>query len=624
MWTDDAIQLGATVSKESLLDYFERELKYLRRRGTDFAKRYPSIAGKLELQSTGSADPHVERLIEAFAFLTARIHRRLDDDFPEITDALLSVIQPQFLAPIPSLAIAQFDIDPSQGKATEALRISSGSVLRSPPVRGEPCLFRSCYDVDIWPIKVLHAELVSVQPDDAPPPSARSLLRIRIGTLDQSPLAELGLDKLRFYLHGSEQTPYFLYDFLTQNASEIHVAYSVDGGGLRTHRLPNEVIQPVGFGPSEGLLNHSPLTPLAYRLLLEYFAFPQKYLFVDIGQLSQYVRLCMGSDLEIRIFSQHLPTTSARDIDSSTLQLGCTPVSNYFVRHAEPIRVTHRKTEYRVVPNKFAPDAVEVCDILSVQGMPTSDHEQVTYRPFYSLSHSSSETERGFDSYYYPSRQESHRAKQDGTPTEVYLTFVNMNGDPSVIQDDILRVTSLCCNHNMPSQLPFGESRSDFQLDGPLAANVRCLTKPTPSLRIPGRRGLYWRLISQISLNQVTLTSPEYALTTIQELLRLFDFVDSNVTRQHIHGILRLTGRPVAARVSGNGGSGMARGVELTMQLDPTKFVGGSSALFSSVLEHFFGLLAPMNSFTRLCVELRGHEGFAYSWPARSGERSLI
>src|SRR5262249_47469291 len=145
--------------RQELLPYYQRELTFIRQMASEFAEKYPKIADRLLLEPHRCEDPHVERLIESFALLCGRVHHKIDDEYPEITEALLDALYPHYLRPIPSMAIAQFQMDPAQSVATGQAPIPSGAALHTQPEDGQVCSFRTCYPVQLWPLRITGASL---------------------------------------------------------------------------------------------------------------------------------------------------------------------------------------------------------------------------------------------------------------------------------------------------------------------------------------------------------------------------------------------------------------------------------------------------------------------------------
>src|SRR5580692_6585344 len=273
--------------RDELLLYYERELDYLRKSAAQFAEKYPKVASRLVLEPTKCEDPHVERLLEAFAFLAARIHIKLDDDFPEITEGLLSVVYPQLVRPIPSMSVVEFQLDPEKGKLSSALKIDRGSSLFSKPISGIPCTFRTSYDTTLWPLTVSAAEL---RPPSQLKPAVKTsdsawAIRLELKCAKDVSFSALKPDKLRFYLDGESGLVNIIYELLFSRLNRIQVRDLTPGSRLAPVFLPASALQPVGFGPDEGMAPYSSSSFAGHRILLEYFAFPEKFLFIDLSGL---------------------------------------------------------------------------------------------------------------------------------------------------------------------------------------------------------------------------------------------------------------------------------------------------------------------------------------------------
>jgi type VI secretion system protein ImpG len=602
---------------DELLTYYERELSFLRQVGAEFAVKYPKIASRLLLEADKCEDPHVERLIQAFAFLAARIRYKLDDDFPEITDSLLSVLYPHYLAPVPSMAVVQFVLDAERGKLTEAFRIPRGARLHSPPVSGAPCRFRTAYPVVLWPLKVESARLAAA---DGLGATARavSVLRLGLRTQGGTTIAALRPDVLRFFLLGEGHQTYALYELLCNNVREIQLRPGAKGKASDPIRLGPDHVRPVGFGADEGLLPYGPRSFLGYRLLHEYFALPEKFLFVDVVGLDAAARAGFTDELEILIFLDHMPKLGDA-IAPGTFRLGCTPIVNLFEQIVEPIRLSHAESEYRVVVDGRRQDATEVYAIDSVVSTSPDDPEPVVYRPFYSFKHGvDQEQQRAF---WYATRRPSSRKGDAGT--EVYLSLVDLDFKPTRPAVDTLTVHATCSNRDLPARLPFGGERGVLDLEGaaPLS-QILCLTKPTATTRPRIGRGAQWRLISHLSLNYLSVC--EGGREALQEILRLYDFSESPAVRQQIAGILDVRSRRVVGRPGSMPWNGFCRGLEVTVELDEEQYVGAGVYLFASVLEKFLGLYTSLNSFTQLVARTRQRKEALKRWPPRAGEQILL
>jgi type VI secretion system protein ImpG len=605
---------------DDLLTYYERELNFLRQMGAEFAAKYPKIASRLVLEADTSEDPHVERLIQAFAFLAARVHHKIEDEYPEITESLLNVLYPHYLAPIPSMSIVQFVLDADQGKIGSGYAIQKGATLYSQPVAGSPCRFRTCYPTTLWPLEVEAAGLEAVDSSRQGilPRSALGLIRLELRCLAGMSLAELELDRLRFFIHGEARLTYTLYELLFNNVIEIRIRPR-SGTQTRTAvRLPATTILPVGFAADEGLLPYGPRSFLGYRLLQEYFSFPEKFLFFDLTGLGKAVKNESADGFEIQILLNRMPRLE-QPVTKETFRLGCAPIVNLFNQIAEPVRLSHAQTEYQVIPDVRRQNATEVYAVDSVISVTPGTDETVEYQPFYSFKHAA-ERERQ-QAFWYAARRPSPKKGDNGT--EVYLSLVDLEFRPTLPPVDTVIIHATCSNRDLPGKLPFGGDRSEFELEGaaPLS-RIRCLKKPTETMRAPLRRGVQWRLISHLTLNYLSLF--DGGREALQEILRLYDVADSAVVRQQIAGITAVTGRQVVGHPRSVPWNGFCRGLEVTIEFDEEKYVGSGVFLFAAVLERFLGLYTSLNSFTQLIAKTQQREETLKRWPPRAGEQILL
>jgi type VI secretion system protein ImpG len=601
---------------DEFLSYYERELAFLRQMGAEFAVKYPKIAGRLQLEADKCEDPHVERLIQAFAFLAARVHHKLDDEFPEITESLLNVVYPHYLAPIPSMATVQFVIDPEQGKLTTGYRIDPGTTLYAPPVNGQACRFRTCYPVTLWPVEVAAVQLDTTARLGLTARAA-AVIRIELRCLGGS-FADLALDELRFFLHGESRLAYGLYELLFNNVRDIEVRGARGAGGPPARfRLGPDDVRPVGFGDEEAVLPYAHRSFAGYRLVQEYFAFPEKFLFVDLRGLGRAAALGMRDQLEILLLLDRMPRFE-QAVSADTFRLGCTPVVNLFEQLAEPVRLNQTQTEYRIIPDINRQQTTEVYTIDAVSSSSPDGQQVVEFQPFYSVRHARAEDGRG--AYWYSTRRAAQRRFDPGT--EVYLSLVDLAFKPTLPAVETLAVRTTCTNRDLPGKLPFGGPQSDFELEGaaPLA-RIRCLTKPRETIRPPLRSAAQWRLISHLSLNYLSVCDDAHGL---QEILKLYDFSGAPVVQQQIAGITALSSRRIVARPGSMPWNGFCRGIEVSIEFDEEHYVGSGVFLFAAVLERFLGLYASINSFVQTIAFTKQREEALHQWPPRAGDQILL
>lgn len=623
--------------RDELLGYYERELAFLRQMGAEFAHKYPKIAGRLQLDADKCEDPHVERMIESFAFLAGRIRLKVDDEFPEVTESLLNVLYPHYLAPIPSMSIAQFTLDSQQGKLTTGYKIEREAVLYSQPIQGTPCRFRTSYPVIVWPIEVTSAALESLDPVDTQGRWKEAVIRISLRCINDTKLSDLKLgdeqqlrmiESLRFYINGDPHLVYAIYEMIFNKATRVELrAHSMDTGNLqrpapRPVVLPPSTLKSVGFEPGEGMLPYSARSFLGYRLLTEYFAFPEKFLFFDVAGLDKAAQAGFGDRFDILIYVRDV-TPPRATVDASVFQLGCSPIINLFTKIAEPIQLNQKQNEYHVIPDVHRQMATEVYSIDSVV---TADPYLKTtrhFQPFYSFRHAyDDEYDRTF---WYANRRASQRPDDPGT--EVYVSLVDLAFNPHIPAAETVTLHTTCTNRDLPSHLPFGGREGDFEVEtGAPLSRVRCLRKPTDTARPPLRRGQQWRLISHLALNHLSIVGgdSEGAREALREILQLYDFMDTAATRKQIAGVSSVSSRRVVRQTGSRIGSGFVRGVETSIEFDEDQYVGTGVFLFASVLERFLALYSSLNSFSQLAAKTRQSEGHLKVWSPRSGEQILL
>ncbi|MGK0481115.1 MAG: type VI secretion system protein ImpG [Planctomycetota bacterium] len=605
---------------DELLPYYNRELTYLRKVGEKFAQEHPKIAGRLRLGSGEAGDPHVERLIEAVAFLNGRIQHRLDDDFPEVSDALLSVLHPQYLAPIPSMSIARFTADP---EATAKYVIERGSELETERIDGNPCVYRTSFETDVWPLDIEEASLTPT-PFEAPPSTARrsavACLRLSITARSGASLADLDLSTLRLHLKGLPQHVHPLYELLLNDVIGVSLARSP--GDQRAIELPTTCLSAAGLAAEESVLPDCARTSPAYRMLTEFFAFSQKFLFVDLGGL-EAARAHVTDRLEVYLYLGRLPRDLDRFISADNFALNCTPIVNLFERRAEPIRFEHLHYEQRVVPDARRPLAMEVHSIDRLTAV-DKDGESRDLRPFYGIDHGP-----GGDAapvfWHGVRRPSSVAAEKPDDGTEVYLQVVDLEFQASEMEGFALTAETTCTNRDLPGRLPFGGGHPRLALSaGGAVESVECLTAPTRTRRPALGDGARWRLISHLSLNHLSLSDEGGSVESLRELLRLYDAYGTPETQKVIDAIQELRCEPTVARIHAGGQPSYCRGLAVTLVLDETKFSGSGVFLFATVLERFLGLYASVNSFIQLTLKTNMRDGVVKQWPPRAGNRALL
>lgn len=620
---------------QRLLAYYNRELQYLRELGGEFAKQFPKIAGRLGLEAFECLDPYVERLLEGFAFLAARIQLKIDAEFPRFTEHLLEMVYPHYLAPTPSMTVVRLTPNPRQGVLSDGFVVPRGTTLRSNIGKGQqtPCLYRMAHDVSLWPIEISAVSHSSYVGDldnlnIRSPKRIRGALRLKLRTTDRAPFRQLGLENLPIFIHGPDQIAMRLYELLL-GGSVAMVLRPPDASFV-------EIVQPspiaaVGFDDDQALLPYPPKSFQGFRVLQEYFALPQRFLFAELRGLSRAVRRCSDAELEVVVLLDRHDPVIETGVSPAHLGLFCTPATNLFARKADRIHLSDGVHEYHVVPDRTRPTDMEVHSIQSVVGFGTSTEVRRTFTPFYSTTqHAMLEEE---PAYYTiarrptvtPSTSQRARPRSSYAGSDVFIALVD--GDEGPYRTDLrqLAVEALCTNRDLPFYMPVGEGRTDFHLEtGAPVDSVRCLVGPTSPRSSHAWGGTSWRLISHLSLNYLSLTNAAdgQGATALREMLQLYgDLADPTIRRQ-IDGVRSIGSSSIVRRLPIPGPSSFGRGLEITLECDESAFEGTSVFLLGAVLDRFFSKYVSINSFTETVLR-SVQRGEIMRWPARIGGRAV-
>ncbi|HEY1283987.1 MAG TPA: type VI secretion system baseplate subunit TssF [Steroidobacteraceae bacterium] len=602
---------------DDLLGHYNSELNALRRLTASFVRAHPEAARRLRLGEGVVEDPHVSRLLEGVALLNARVHQKIDDEFPELTDGILDQLYPHYLAPIPSMAIVELGC--KKDLATSAL-VPAGTQIETEPVNGENCCFSTGGEARLWPIAIEDAALVGrpfLTPGSRQAPSAAAVLRLTVRCqANGQTFAKLGVDRLRFFLRGQTASRYALYEIIHSSAVAVAVADRADDPNPLM--LGPEAVAPVGFENNEALLPSPARSAPGYRLLTEFFAFAEKFLFFELSGLEAKTARS-GGELHLFIYLDRTRADLEKIVRADGFALNCVPVVNLFRQPAEPIRLTRTQSEYQVIPDVRRVDTLEVHSINEVAAA-SSDGERVVYRPFYATQHASASADDNH--FWYAARRPTQGS---GSGLDCFVRLVDLDLNPNLPANWVLSVQTTCTNGNLPSRLPFGGGHPHLRLMKPIATvtSVTAVTAPSPSLRLPNRAQGWWRLVSHLLLNHLSITGGERGANALRELLMLYDFRDSRDTRALIDSLVSIDSKQRTARVSGQRGA-LCRGIEIELLLDDRVAAESGIFLLTAVLERVFALQANVNSFTQLSVALRGKPGFLHRWPPRAGHRPLL
>lgn len=635
---------------EDLLPHYERELAFLRTRSADFARQYPKIAGRLQLSGDAGDDPHVERLIQSFALLASRVHKRLDDDFPLFTESLLEVLYPHYLRPFPSCAIARMDLGAQAGQMTQPATLERGTLLHSRPVKGVTCRFRTTREVTLLPLKVQSVQFrhaIGAPEGSALPSGVTSVLSIVFEKLSpQMSWRQVLSRPLSIHLDGEASHVSALREAFCDRA----IGVAVQRGAHQPWRtladtITGERLRPLleGFDDAEALLDWDDRGHRAYRLLTEYFAFPEKFNFVRLPATGpqlpdEAVAQADGTPLTLHILLGGIRADAdlSRLLEATTADqvvLGATPVVNLFRQAADPIRITHQSTGYPVVVDARKAFGYELYSLDRVHRVRQTGSGQAVdeVRPFFSIRHDDVFDDQDEDgrgdargrtlAYWQLHRDEDVARTSPGYECEISLVDPDMAlARPAV---DTLSLEVTATNRDLPSLLSPGAPGGDLFMEGGGAVKeIRLLRKPTATHRFTRNKGALWRLISHLSLNHLSLSGG--GVDALKEMLRLYDLPRSPVNRRQIDGIEAVSFQPATAWLPGEPFATFVRGVEVTLTVDEASFVGSGLGLFVAVLERFLALYVSVNSFSRLTVRSARSSEVLYACSPRNGDIALL
>jgi len=620
-----------------LLQHYNTELQYLREMGAEFALQFPKIAARLGIEGLTVVDPYVERLLEGVAFLAARVQLKLDAEFPRFTQSLLEMVHPHYLAPTPAMLIAQLKPDPGEAGLATGYRLPRDTGLQSLMGKGDvtACEFRTAAEVRLWPVEVASASYFSYAPDLplSNLPIAQRIkggVRLRLRTTAGLKWNEVALESLRFYLGGREDVALRLYELMAGDTIGVLVLptqrpapwYELAAAGAVT---------PAGFGDEEALLPVAARTFQGYRLLQEYFTFPQRFRFVDVGGLAAGVRRHKGEELDVVLLFGRAEAQLESLVDAGNFALHCTPALNLFPRRADRIHVEDGQFEFHVVPDRTRPMDFEVYQVTRVTGFGSGSDAEQEFRPLYAAQTLDDE---GASAYFTVRReprlpsttQKARGARSSYIGTELFLSIVDPKAAPYDSDLRQLSIETLCTNRDLVLQMPLGVGSTDFTLDvaAPVVA-VRSLAGPSRPYAPLVDGALAWRAVSHLSLNYLSLLDASKAegATALRELLELYAAAGGATARRQIDGVRSVAVRPVVRRLPAPGPIAFGRGLEITLELDELAYEGASAFLLGAVLERFLARHVSINSFTETVLRSQMH-GEIHRWVPRWGERQIL
>jgi type VI secretion system protein ImpG len=630
------------------LRYYEDELQHLRDVGGEFAKTHSGIAGKLGLDAFACADPYVERLLEGFAFLAARVQLKLDAEFPRFTDHLLDLLYPDYLAPTPSMALVRLQPDLRAGVLVDGFVVPRGTHLHSGlgPRTQSRCTFSTAHDVTLWPIELAEVRYltgaalgVSNVPRRA---EIEAALQISLKTAGELAFEALSLDRVVLHVRGASRLAYRLHEELLTHAVGVVCQPKRPDLGWK-HVVGRTAVRAHGFDDAQALLPCAREAFIGYRLLREYFTLPERFLFVEIDGLGPGIRRCPHTEIDLFVLLKHAEAELEARVGADNLALFVTPAINLFERTCEPVQLDLRKREHRVIVER--PLDHEIHTVMEVTGDPGMNGAPQVFQPFYSADY---RTDLASEQAFWtmerrPRRIGSSEVRRGGprssyTGNDVFLALVDGNQAPWRGDLKRLRVRALCTNRDLPLFMPLQIGMSHFSAEtGAPVAAIECLGEPTPpkpslahgepARARPGQPfgETPWRLISHLALNYLSLVDGGQGegAAALRQMLRLYADLAEPAAARQVDGVRAVASRAIIERMPGAGPIAFGRGLEITLTLEEALFDTGSAFLLGAVLEQFFRKYVSINSFTQTVVT-SVERGEIIRWPVRIGQRHVL
>ncbi|MBU2968404.1 type VI secretion system baseplate subunit TssF [Pseudoalteromonas sp. C2R02] len=608
---------------DDLLKYYNRELAFIRHMGSNFATEYPKLAGRLKLSDENIEDPHVSRLIEGFSLLTAQIRQKLDDSFPELTDALLGQLYPDYQAPIPSMSVIQLE---TQSVSTTGVNLPKGSKIETIVDGMKPCHFQTCYDTQLWPLNITEAKFNNapfLAPKATWKKTAKAVIKISIECeYDEVDISTIGIDKLRFYINGQPHQTYALYELLFKHCIGMSIAKR--GDISKAVYLQPRHLQSVGFENEEKVVPYSIKTLSGYRYLVEKFILPEKFLFFDIEDLkNKWTHF--EDKIDLYLYLDEASEDLEKQVTKSHFLLGCTPIVNLFEHELEPVRIEPSLYEYKLCPRYLDSEVSEIINIQQVTAFDPKDNK-IPVQPFYGEAHPAYSAQKKM--FWNIRRETSNWAggyAEQGL--ETYLSLIDHTFKGFDVSDSygtwLLSIKAMCSNRNLPAHLPFGtgEPKMFNPNRADIIKNIKCLVAPTKPVRAEFKDATRWQLISHINLDYFT---SDDAANKLKQLLFLYDFKNAPENKSMISNIHQVQIKPAVSRINQNGRISFCSGSEVLITFSGDDYSGSGVFFFTLILDRFFAQFAAINSFTQVVVQFKGHDEIYHTWPSRTGLRPLL
>jgi type VI secretion system protein ImpG len=641
--------------KRAFREAYNRELAILKERAGEFAREYPGLADRLGGLLEDNLDPTVGGLLEGSAFLAARVHEKMEDEFKTFTHELLDQVFPDALAPTPSAMLVQAHVPLDNSDIAEGVTFEAGEYLDARFMDADKrvsCRFSLTAPLTLWPVQMTGAKyhggagpIGALGQEIAQGTKAGLVMDLqRVGPSGRAEeditLDELALDDLHLYLVGPENDAVALYEQIFCDTTRVSLRWLDAQGDAVFVTLPKSCLEQLGFDDDDRLFPHNRRLFDGFALLREYFVFSRKFLGFRITGLNEKLRRVVGHDVQIIIEFDTVNRGLASRFEAAHLALHAAPAVNLFEEMSSQVRIDRKHYEYVVTPNSTPVTHYEIHAIKDVWAYYVGHQNKVPVHPLYALPPQGKNPRQVL---YYTSRTKPRRltaqerrfgaSKYRYRGTETFVSIYTPPGEDAVQR---LQINTLCSNRHLPEYLPIAQSKDEFFFCEDQTVTLGCIagrTLPRDSLAdlesgaahrtVAGE--VYWRLISYLSLNHFSVDSGDgtEAAAALREMLSLFADLSDNVSEAQIGGLRKVETRPVARTIQHADGFHTARGLEIALTFDEDDFEGSGIILLAAVIDRFLSEYAAINSFTQTVVH-SVQRGMLKTFPPRSGRGALL
>lgn len=609
---------------DAFLSYYNRELDYVRKLGAEFSDKHPKIAGCLRLDKETVEDPHVSRLIESFAFLTARVRQTIDDSFPELTEALIGILYPEFHAPYPSHTIAQLRVIKDNPFPQT---IEQGRDLYVQGESNGDCIFKLCREVNVLPVSLEKIRVVNA-PAKAPALPAgsigrkaiKSVLSMNVVPFEGAKFHDFSQSGLNFYIDAQPQLAYKLLDYLLCGTLGVAIAKTpMDPNPTFLSKEQLVVSGLTGIDADYGA-KFDGRTDAPYKKIIDFFAFPSRYMFFDILGLEE-IWPKYESGFSLYFYFEETDPELIQGVDDSTFKLGCVPVVNLFEDRIDFIEAKSVTTEAKMQPSRSFTTHSDIYHISSVYAKSEMGETQELV-PFYG-AHKQSIS--GDSSVYWNFRRENSRfdSGRRSSGTDGYLSFVDL--DFQIFNPEsrwLVGADVICNNRDLPSKLPFGPELPIISFrEGGAGLRAAFNSPPTPTISPKLESASRWQFIAHITLQ--SFSGPD-GLNVLRDTLKLYDLIATRETTALIDGIISISTSMATTRIIRNGRASVCQGTAIELEFDELFYSGSSYILFGFILDEFFSQFCSINTFTQLSITIKQKTGRLIKCPPRIGTQALL